>query len=146
MLEVCMSIIYIYIYMFLCIGVCMNVYVYMCLFVVMHAMPCHVYIACMHIIYIYMQNRPNQTSHESQKQAMRTGPLPVPNGVIFQFRLIPQSSLPAQRCFLCFGPAISLHVDIAGVRQSLARLHGSVNHADMDVEISVLGMMTIFCH
>ena len=53
MLEVCMSIIYIYIYMFLCIGVCMNVYVYMCLFVVMHAMPCHVYIACMHIIYIY---------------------------------------------------------------------------------------------
>ena len=27
--------------------------IYMCLFVVMHAMPCHVYIACMHIIYIY---------------------------------------------------------------------------------------------
>ena len=49
----------IYIYMFMCIGVCMNVYVYIyiyvcvCLFVVMHAMPCHVYIACMHIIYIY---------------------------------------------------------------------------------------------
>lgn len=66
MLEVCMSILYIY--MFMCIGVCMNVYVYMCLFVVMHAMPCHVYIACMHIIYIYryMQNRPNETSHESQ--------------------------------------------------------------------------------
>ena len=61
------------IYMFMCIGVCMNVYMYIyiyvcvCLFVVMHAMPCHVYIACMHIIYIYMQNRPNQTSHESQK-------------------------------------------------------------------------------
>ena len=54
MLEVCMSILYIhiYVYVYRCMYEC--ICIYMCLFVVMHAMPCHVYIACMHIIYIYI--------------------------------------------------------------------------------------------
>ena len=56
MLEVCMNVyvyIYIYVYVYRCMYECICIYMCVCLFVVMHAMPCHVYIACMHIIYIY---------------------------------------------------------------------------------------------